>query len=171
MTKHARSQLYKAAVHLNLVSKLQDAAVELWKDEQDNPTGPNGKPLGLRAICSIISDEYYAEKGQLISLSHVTLHRIIHGGQKKADCNAEKGWLTDVGSGFRSTLREERLISALKESEGRVAAWKQRVQDLQAHTVLQDLYVSGVRSELQASEQRKHKKKSRKLIRMAYQNF
>ncbi|KAG6822736.1 hypothetical protein H0H87_002705, partial [Tephrocybe sp. NHM501043] len=60
-------------------------------------------------------------------------------------------------------LREEQLISALKELEGRVAAWKQHVRDLQAHTILQDLYVSGVQSELQASEQRKHKKKSWKL--------
>lgn len=61
------------------------------------------------------------------------------------------------------TYREEQLMDALHEAEKRIDTLKENNRVLQAQTVLQGLYVGGVRSELQAQEDKKGKGRSKKL--------
>ncbi|KAF8054786.1 hypothetical protein FPV67DRAFT_1438503 [Lyophyllum atratum] len=93
--KHARSKLYKAAAEAKIKSQLQDEAVEMRKQEQQTPTGKNGKPLGFRTICERITASHLQKTGQHVTLSHSTLSKHVHGGRKMFDVNAEKSWLTD----------------------------------------------------------------------------
>lgn len=94
--KHARSKLYKAAAAAKVKSLLQDEATEMEKQEQQTPTGKNGKPLGLRTICDRISAAHLQKTGQHVTLSHSTLWKHTHGGTKLSDFNAEKSWLTET---------------------------------------------------------------------------
>ncbi|EDR07149.1 uncharacterized protein LACBIDRAFT_328129 [Laccaria bicolor S238N-H82] len=66
------------------------------KQEQQTPTGKNGKPLGLRTICDRISAAHLQKTGQHVTLSHSTLWKHTHGGTKLSDFNAEKCWLTET---------------------------------------------------------------------------
>jgi hypothetical protein len=54
-----------------------------------------------------------------------------------------------------ATEREKKLMDALRESEARADALKDRVIGLQATAVLQDLYVDRVRGQLQGQEEKK----------------
>jgi len=96
MMKHACSKLYKAAAAAKVKSQLQDEAIEMEKQEQQTPTGKNGKPLGLRTICDQISAAHLQKTGQHVTLSHSTLWKHTHGGTKLSDFNAEKSWLTET---------------------------------------------------------------------------
>ncbi|KAF8158592.1 hypothetical protein B0H34DRAFT_633891, partial [Crassisporium funariophilum] len=58
---------------------------------------------------------------------------------------------------------KEQLMNALRDAEMRNHTLKENNWVLQAQAVLQDLYVGSVRAELQAQEDKKGKKKLRKL--------
>ncbi|KAF5377981.1 hypothetical protein D9615_006719 [Tricholomella constricta] len=95
MTRNAYSELRKAQVEVKIRNQLQDKAVELWKQEQQTPTGKGNKPLGLRTICDTIISSHLQQTGKYVPLSYSTLAKHVNGGRRLADFNAEKSWLTD----------------------------------------------------------------------------
>ncbi|KAF8158590.1 hypothetical protein B0H34DRAFT_631903, partial [Crassisporium funariophilum] len=86
---------HKAQVEVKVRSQLQDEAVEMWKQEQQTPTGKGGKPLGLCTICNTISSSHLQKTGKYVPLSYSPLAKHVNGGRRLADFNAEKSWLTD----------------------------------------------------------------------------
>ncbi|THU88830.1 hypothetical protein K435DRAFT_604063, partial [Dendrothele bispora CBS 962.96] len=45
-------------------------------------------------VCAEVEAEYTRKTNKVVSLNHVTVWNLVHGGQLQANYNAEKSWLT-----------------------------------------------------------------------------
>ncbi|KAJ7149853.1 hypothetical protein C8R43DRAFT_887818 [Mycena crocata] len=71
---------------------------------------------------------------------------------------------SDLLAAPAASAREQQLLDALMESEGRDEARKRAMIDMQASTILAGMYVDQARAQLQGAEERKLKKKSRRKL-------
>ncbi|PPQ85201.1 hypothetical protein CVT24_006495 [Panaeolus cyanescens] len=74
---------------------LMKCAVHLYKMEQSPSTRDKNCriPMGYRAVCSAIQDEFLLETGITVSLSHNTLHRWVEGKRTRAELLEQQQWL------------------------------------------------------------------------------
>ncbi|KAH9009830.1 hypothetical protein EDB84DRAFT_1240814, partial [Lactarius hengduanensis] len=91
MVKYAKSNALKSQIARKQKDNLMAQAVALYQAEKAKSTG--GKPASLRAVCRIISDDYYSRTQIRIRLDHNTLARLSNGGRSLTEANGEKSWL------------------------------------------------------------------------------
>jgi len=92
MVNHAKSDALKAQIQRKKKDDLMAQAVALSHAKETDPN--TGKPLSLRKLCQIVSDNYYEQEHKQIHLDHNTLARLVKGGVTRTESNGKKGWLT-----------------------------------------------------------------------------
>ncbi|EPQ54119.1 hypothetical protein GLOTRDRAFT_94485 [Gloeophyllum trabeum ATCC 11539] len=92
MVGRAKSEMKMRQLSREEQDWVMDWAMAAYHAEQAK-SGPRQKK-GLRAICTEVQQAYLLETGNEVKLNFKTLSNLTKGGQKLADFNAEKSWLT-----------------------------------------------------------------------------
>jgi hypothetical protein len=95
MVGRAKSDTKKAQKARAASDTWMERAVDLYHDEQARILAPKECRKGLRQICKVVEQEYYAQYKRTTSISHATLGRLVKGGQTRSESNAAKGYLLD----------------------------------------------------------------------------
>ena len=92
MVNHAKSDALKAQIARKKRDDLMAQAVTLFHAKQlDSDTG---KPMSMRKLCHLVSDDHYARTHQRIPVDDSTLARLVKGGITRTESNGRKSWLT-----------------------------------------------------------------------------
>jgi hypothetical protein len=103
MGARAKTQAQRTRDDRDILDSLLEACVAMRQAELET-TPPGGKFTSIRAICKIVQTKYELESGNKLAkdLSKSTVDRLLKGGTRKSDSNADRGWL----------LAEEEVIVA-----------------------------------------------------------
>src|SRR6267378_361617 len=92
MVNHAKSNALKAQIERKKKDNLMAQAVALFHTKQmDTDTG---KPMSMRKLCQLVSDDHYERTQKRIHVDDSTLARLVKGGITRTESNGKKGWLT-----------------------------------------------------------------------------
>lgn len=92
MVNHAKSNALKTQIDREQKDKLMAHALALFHSQQVGTA--TGKPMSIRKLCQLVSDEHYAKTQKRIAVDDTTLGRLIKGGITKTESNGKKSWLT-----------------------------------------------------------------------------
>ena len=97
MAGRAKSKLDKSYARKQVCKQVHDAlmaqAVKAYNEELKKL---KKERVGLQKICLRYEVQHYQETGDSIKLSHMTLKRLVAGGNTCERANADRTWLTDA---------------------------------------------------------------------------
>ena len=92
MVNHAKSDVLKVQIERKKKDNLMAQAVALFHAKKmDSNTR---KPMSMRKLCQLVSDDYYERTHKQIHVNDSTLARLVKGGLTRTESNGKKSWLT-----------------------------------------------------------------------------
>ena len=88
MVGHAKSNTLKAQIERKKKDSLMAEAVALFHAQKMNPD--TGKPMSMRKLCQLVSDNHYETTHERIPVDDSTLARLVKGGCTKTESNGKK---------------------------------------------------------------------------------
>ncbi|KAF5364693.1 hypothetical protein D9758_005625 [Tetrapyrgos nigripes] len=95
MVGKAVSQAVKDQIASKEEDELKKVAAERYQEEKKQVSEEGGRAPSLRKICQLVSNKHFAVTKRRVLLSHVTVSRLVKGGQTIRDFNLTKCWLTE----------------------------------------------------------------------------
>lgn len=95
MAGRAKSNVEKHLAAKRLHDAWMARAVSAYRLEQKKKYSKSSPRKGLRQICIELQDSCFVETGNQVKLSHMTLKRLVAGGNTRQQANIDRRWLSD----------------------------------------------------------------------------